>query len=258
MAEFTTNIVIRGAKFEIVSDRKLSENVLKQVNDSLSDYRENVLKVLSEGTVTEDSVRIVIASKKNWFDLTRSFIYRTAAKFSKPSFWEGTMAMYNQHSNELFVEINDFSAKSKDDLNPNDVNLDRKLKHEFAHAVDDFGAFRLSGVFLTESGTAIETYPESFYCDKKDKIGFIGALLIREYGNIPSDPNNINMRNAERMAASIAFLVDDNAEKLISEFRNTFSVYPEDEPAKNYRKEDPFFKAVISYLQNFPELPPKE
>lgn len=265
-------------RLEVVSSEPLTEKELGYIEKAFKNIPSGIQDTLVNGRGDEEGLRFIVTAKEDWLKFSRSSLVRlTDAFIKKPGYWGKVRAHYDEHSNELCIDIKEFKELkrmedppkptvikidedttliSKDIVIPGAVEsarsgLERAVLHELGHAIDDVYVYKKCGSL--ECGSMSANHPDKFMLDHlkwggtkdvlKNMSGLLG-VLEDHYGLPRKDelPKEYDHYPQEFMAAGIAFLIDPHAGEFIKADETTG--IPDIFLAAQNK---PFYKVLASY-----------
>lgn len=236
----------------VVSSRHLTEKELGYLKNSFQRLPGIFQSKLSRGSDGEEPLLFIVTGPDDWFENSRSSLVRASARSTKqPGYWGQVWGHYNEHSNELCVDIKvlekaermsdpehhkrvinmgDGIVITSSDL-PGQVDpqvvkadIERRLLHELGHAIDDLYVYEKSGLF--ESGSISSKYKDKLGMDDWKGVG--DAQILSHVLNLLKYEAGYGLSGAEKvpehyyqelMAASISFLLDPAAGDVIERYK---------------------------------------
>jgi hypothetical protein len=271
----------RRLRLEVVISEPLTEKELGYIERAVKNIPSGVQDTLINGRGDEEGLRFIVTAKEDWMKYSRSGLVRlTNAFIKKPGYWGKVRAHYDEHSNELCIDIKEFKElkrmenppkptvkKINDDLTlisqeivmPGAAEsarsgLERAIMHELGHAIDDVYVHKKCGSL--ECGSMSASHPDKFMLDllkwdgAKDALKNMSGLLgvLEDHYGLPRKdelPKEYDYYPQELMAASIAFLIDPRAGEFIKAdgikgIPDIFTV----------AQDKPFYRVLASYEES--------
>ena len=235
---FSINIHVRGYAFHVESDEKLTPYQTQLLEESLGDFDSDKLKLLSEGRKGEPPLKFIVADQERWNYMTRSIVERAIDFFVKDSAADGE---YRPILNQLFLQPAWAIPKWEPHFGRS-IIFRNKIKHEVAHALNDFAVTRYSNFTMVEGGGAVWNYADYFIAEQhSDQLSQFKYWLYYHYGFRGHDDKLIEQE--ELVASTMAYLSDPYRCELLPVM------------LKNFEEHDPFIQSVAAYLKSYPTIP---